>query len=118
MPEHLLGKYDIVHVGLVVLVVEYDNPLPVLDNLLSLLSASTVPSLLFHANLPTSEPGGYVQWDEADFGGLIVNSPNPKIPCAALEEVRKRVLGVCLAAHGVRFEYAIYKRWQRIMRLI
>lgn len=38
IPEELVGKYDVVHVGLIVLVIEKDNPLPVLDNLLALLS--------------------------------------------------------------------------------
>ena len=38
IPGHLRGQYDIVHVGLVVLVVENDNPKPVLENLRSLLS--------------------------------------------------------------------------------
>ena len=38
VPESLQGKYDVVHVGLVVLVVEDGDPLPLLDNLLTLLS--------------------------------------------------------------------------------
>ena len=38
IPEDLKGKYDVVHVGLIVLVVERDDPIPVLNNLLALLS--------------------------------------------------------------------------------
>lgn len=38
LPKDLHGQYDIVHVGLVVLVVQNDNPLPLLENLLALLS--------------------------------------------------------------------------------
>ena len=38
IPELLRGKYDIVHIGLVVLVVENDDPVALLDNLLALLS--------------------------------------------------------------------------------
>ena len=47
IPEHLHGQYDIVHVGLIVLVVQYDDPLPVLDNLLKLLSKNLTLSGLF-----------------------------------------------------------------------
>lgn len=38
IPEYLIVKYDIVHVGLFVTVVEEDDPLPLLDNLLCMLS--------------------------------------------------------------------------------
>ena len=38
IPQHLRGKYDVVHVGLLVLVVEKDDPRPLLNNLLLLLS--------------------------------------------------------------------------------
>lgn len=38
IPKHLQGQYDIVHVGLLVLVVQRDDPSPIIDNLLTLLS--------------------------------------------------------------------------------
>lgn len=38
VPEHLRGRYDVVHVGLLVLVVAKDNPTPTVDNLMALLS--------------------------------------------------------------------------------
>ena len=38
IPGFLRETYDVVHVGLVAVVVENDDPLPVLDNLLALLS--------------------------------------------------------------------------------
>ena len=41
VPERLRGQYDVVHVGLLVLVVQKDNPFLVLGNLLSLLGRST-----------------------------------------------------------------------------
>ncbi len=47
VPEFLRGKYDIVHVGLVVLVVEKDDPFPILDNLLALLSTFLYSSINF-----------------------------------------------------------------------
>ena len=38
IPDELRGKYDVVHVGLLVFVVDKDDPVPILDNLLALLS--------------------------------------------------------------------------------
>ena len=38
IPEDLHGMYDVVHVGLIVLVIERDDPVPVLNNLFTLLS--------------------------------------------------------------------------------
>ncbi|RAK95951.1 class I SAM-dependent methyltransferase [Aspergillus ibericus CBS 121593] len=88
IPEALRGQYDIVHVGLVVLVVENDDPTTVLENLLALL-----------------KPGGYLQWDESDFGGLETSSPDASIPHEALDEVKQRVLGSLLAAKQVDFHW-------------
>ncbi|KUI59769.1 hypothetical protein VP1G_07000 [Cytospora mali] len=59
MPKDLLGRYDIVHVGLVVLLVSGGDPSILVNNLLSLL-----------------KPGGYLQWNEADIEHL------PRIPAA------------------------------------
>ncbi|CAD6591305.1 MAG: hypothetical protein ASARMPRED_005303 [Alectoria sarmentosa] len=55
VPEELIGKYDVVHVGLIVMVVRNENPTPVLNNLMALL-----------------KPGGYLQWDESDMNSLTV----------------------------------------------
>lgn len=41
IPADLRGKFDIVHVGLVVLVVENGNPSALLENLLTMLSMPT-----------------------------------------------------------------------------
>ena len=38
IPENLVGKYDIIHVGLVVMVVRKNDPGPLLRNILKLLS--------------------------------------------------------------------------------
>jgi len=47
-PEHLIGKYDIVHIRLIYLMIDND-PTPLLQN--------------FHKLL---KPGGWLQWDELD----------------------------------------------------
>lgn len=41
IPEHLREAFDVVHVGLIVLVVENDDPIPIFDNLLAMLSTRT-----------------------------------------------------------------------------
>ena len=38
IPEHLRGTYDVVHLGMLVLVIEKDDPIPLLENVLTLLS--------------------------------------------------------------------------------
>lgn len=40
IPENICARYDVVHVGLLVFVVQHDDPIPVLENLLKLLSKS------------------------------------------------------------------------------
>lgn len=51
-PEHLIGKYDIVNIRLVVFVVKNNDPKPIIKNLLKIL-----------------KPGGYLQWCELDLAG-------------------------------------------------
>ena len=66
IPEILQGKYDVVHVGLVVLVVEKDDPLPLLDNILALLS--TLP--VFEHQPCHNQLTCIVQNLEATFSGM------------------------------------------------
>lgn len=49
LPGDLIGKYDFVHVRLLVLVIEQGDPTSLLRNLLKML-----------------KPGGYLQWDDLD----------------------------------------------------
>ncbi|MCJ1353415.1 MAG: hypothetical protein MMC33_003401 [Icmadophila ericetorum] len=88
VPESLQGKYDVVHVGLVVLVVENGDPLPLLDNLLTLL-----------------KPGGYLQWEEADFGGIYSQSPGENVSCTAIERLRSKLQSLTLASGGNRYSW-------------
>ena len=54
IPEELVGKYDIVHVGLLIMVVRNENPTPLLENLISLLSMWIPPSLQRYLGNPFS----------------------------------------------------------------
>jgi hypothetical protein len=80
-PEDLVGKYDIVHIRLVIFVVRNNDPRPIIKNLMKLL-----------------KPGGYLQWCELDLSGshLERGSRNDIQAEAAptAEAALKRVQGV------------------------
>ena len=59
----------------------------------------------YSTDLPCAEPGGYIQWDEADFGGIYLKTPTKEVSCAALDEVKHRVHDALLASKGTNFRY-------------
>ncbi|KAF7592023.1 hypothetical protein BBP40_000804 [Aspergillus hancockii] len=50
IPPDLIGKYDVVHMRLLVLVVQKSDPLPVIERVFQML-----------------KPGGYIQWDDLNY---------------------------------------------------
>ncbi|KAL6714379.1 hypothetical protein ACLMJK_007802 [Lecanora helva] len=60
VPPAMVGRYDIVHISIFMLVVAKNNPLPLLKNLIEML-----------------KPGGYVQWDELDWATKRIVQANP-----------------------------------------
>lgn len=70
-PQDLEGRFDVLHVRLIILVIRDNNLVPIIQNLLKLLSkcsptsdpaqSVSVPANFFFWAL---EPGGYLQWDE------------------------------------------------------
>ena len=72
VPEELVGKYDIVHVRLLILVIEGGDPRSVLRHLLKLL-----------------KPGGYLQWDDIDCPGMCVKTVDPSVTAPSLEKLRE-----------------------------
>ncbi|KAL9088349.1 MAG: hypothetical protein Q9165_006274 [Trypethelium subeluteriae] len=70
-PDHLIGRYDVVHVRLLVLVITNDAG-SVLRNLLSLL-----------------KPGGVLQWDDIDYPNMHVKYTNTIDSAPALEQIRE-----------------------------
>ena len=66
-PEELHGKYDIVHIRLVGIVIRDSSPLPVLHNAVMLL-----------------KPGGWIQWDEVDLLDRIIMHPDPTVELPAI----------------------------------
>lgn len=71
VPDNLIGKYDYVHTRLLLLVVESQDPRPVLRNLRKLL-----------------KPGGYLQWDELDTVNMTVKKVDPNLPTPALDQLK------------------------------
>lgn len=74
IPDDLQGKYDIVHVRLLVLVVENSDPRPIIRNLVKML-----------------KPGGYLQWDDLNYPGTHVKAIDKSLQTPALQELRDMV---------------------------
>ena len=72
IPEEFVGKYDFVHVRLLVLVIEKGDPRSVLRNLLAML-----------------KPGGYLQWDDLDCPGMSVKTIDPSVEAPSLNQLRE-----------------------------
>jgi SAM-dependent methyltransferase len=71
-PADVIGKYDYVHVRLLLLVIDGGDPRRILRNLYKLL-----------------KPGGYLQWDEIDCVNMGVKRAEPQIPTPGLNELSK-----------------------------
>ncbi|KAF7937227.1 uncharacterized protein EAE98_001541 [Botrytis deweyae] len=71
LPDDMVGKYDFVHVRLLVLVLNGNSP-SFIQKLLRML-----------------KPGGYLQWDELDCVNMHVKKPDPKLQASALEQIRE-----------------------------
>lgn len=82
IPENLVGRFDVVHVRLLMLIVQHGNPMPLLKNLMKLVKV-----------------GGYLHWQEYDSlsqklviageEGLSVEASGERAP--ALENLRQRI---------------------------
>lgn len=71
VPSDLVGKYDFVHVRLLILVIENSDPRRVICNLLKFL-----------------KPGGYLQWDELDCVNMCVKKDDATMATPALDGLR------------------------------
>ena len=52
-----------------------------------------------------SEPGGYLQWDEVDFGGVYVNSPPSNVSCQALGDLISKAHSYFESSRGTTLGY-------------
>jgi SAM-dependent methyltransferase len=75
VPEDLLGKFDLVHVRLVVLVIENGDPTPLLRNIMKLL-----------------KPGGYFQWEELNYIDTVVKTVSASADISALDRFKEMTM--------------------------
>ncbi|MCJ1248823.1 hypothetical protein MMC30_006043 [Trapelia coarctata] len=76
VPNDLVGRFDVVHVRLVLVVVQNDNAASVVRNLGKLL-----------------KPGGYLQWDELNYFEHRVLTISPSVQTDASKELHKFLHG-------------------------
>ncbi|KAF7959350.1 hypothetical protein EAE96_000970 [Botrytis aclada] len=72
VPEGLKGRYDVIHIGLLCVVIPGGDPRYVLDNVLTLL-----------------KPGGYIQWKEVDFSTMGCTAATPELSTNNLKELTR-----------------------------
>lgn len=89
-PQDALAKYDVVHVQCFITLIANDDPAPLIEILMSLLSRFlkhqsplTAVCLLIRPCCAT-EPGGFLQWNEIDAAsGKIITPPNKSVSTSA-----------------------------------
>lgn len=74
VPDDLQGKYDIVHLRLLALVVENSDPRPIIRNLVQML-----------------KPSGWLQWDDLNFPDTHVKTIDRSLQTPALHEFREMI---------------------------
>jgi hypothetical protein len=72
VPADLVGKYDVVHVRLILLVVQNNDPRAIIENLLKML-----------------KPNGYLQWEELHTSGSYIVKVDPTVEVPAMEGMEK-----------------------------
>ncbi|PQE27118.1 umta methyltransferase family protein [Rutstroemia sp. NJR-2017a WRK4] len=80
-PKEFQETFDIVHIRLITVAIKDNDPRPVLANLRKLLSKSIkFPGFSHHTHTIKQEPGGFLQWDEADSVDWTIKTVDS--PCA------------------------------------
>ncbi|EAW12306.1 class I SAM-dependent methyltransferase [Aspergillus clavatus NRRL 1] len=74
VPEHLVGKYDVIHLRLLILVVENSDPTSIIQNVHRML-----------------KPGGYIQWDDLNYPDTHIVRANPALATPAFDRLREFV---------------------------
>jgi SAM-dependent methyltransferase len=74
VPDHLVGKYDVIHLRLLILVVQDSDPVPVIRNVARML-----------------KPGGYIQWDDLNYPDTHVYKAHADAETPAFDQLRRFV---------------------------
>jgi hypothetical protein len=104
IPAEFVGRYDLVHARFLLGLVKSNDPIPLLQTLLKLLSKYQHASrsnirILNDRNLTNAEPNGYLQWNEVDWGSDIyigleeTNTPQETSGLHKLRQSGKAFLG-------------------------
>ncbi|KAF7188208.1 N-methyltransferase tcpN [Pseudocercospora fuligena] len=96
LPAHLIGRYDIVHIRLFMLVVEKGDPTPLLRQLLKLL-----------------KPGGYLQWQEYDPSTDRLMLADPSTSAPKLEALRDMFRGAAVNAPDMNWVVNMHTKLER-----
>ena len=93
VPVDLLEKYDVINIRFLLVVVRDDDPGPILQNIIKMLSEQTaslfVERSCYYIVLIASfvEPGGYIQWSELDVKAMNVASTATGTHHPAMEQL-------------------------------
>lgn len=87
IPGELKGRYDIVHVRLLLTVVKNDDPSPILENLMDMLSKQIIPprGKADFKSHECIEPGGFLQWSEHNIATMKVVTARPEANASKVE---------------------------------
>ena len=94
VPQHLVGKYDVIHIRCFACIVKNNDPGPLLENLIRMLSTPPlyicIPPLVVKSSQHQqhTEPGGHLQWDE--YHNSTVTAHDTSVSRAATDELSGR----------------------------
>jgi hypothetical protein len=94
-PAKFVGAFDVVHIRLITVAVQNNDPRPILASLHSLLSAYCYLNFGHDIwlTLRILEPGGYIQWDEADSVDWNVKSVHHSVEDQAVRDLFQQLCG-------------------------
>lgn len=97
IPAEFVGRFDLVHARFLLSLVKNNDPAPLLQNLLKLLSQSqhpfqSIPQRSNPNQTNLAEPNGYLQWNEVDWGSDIyigLEETNTPLGASGLHKLRE-----------------------------
>ena len=113
VPDDLVGKFDIVHVRAFGAIVGREGPSPVVQNILGFLSKCPRSDAdyeywlqaLIHS---TTEPGGFLQWDDIECGTFAAHAPSDKVSTTQTDSLLQTWKDLC-KSQGIEFGYIPFR---------
>lgn len=85
VPQDMLSRYDVIHLRHFVTVVRGNDPMALINNLISML-----------------KPGGWIQWSEWDIGTRNLCKARPETPSGCMEKVDEEIGNIKSASNLAR----------------